>query len=153
MHDGVQSVLCGVPVLLLNAIWRGCGVHVFIADDNEQFAEVLRRIATKEGWEATVCSDGRILSDKVAESHEPVLLIIDINMPEMDGIEVINELRRIRRKMRIRFITGGLDTLALAARMMAKAQGLETGRFIMKPVSGEDFKEILKEEKVLLYGC
>jgi CheY-like chemotaxis protein len=124
---------------------------VYVADDNEDFSRIVVRVAEKEGWTVTTCTDGRILADAVAAESGPALLIIDINMPNMDGIETIEALKSIKRRLRVRFITGGPQSSALAARMIAEARGMESGRFITKPVSVDQLKAILREEAKQLF--
>lgn len=127
-------------------------MRVYIADDNLEFARFLRRVAETEGWTATTCSDGRELASVVSAEEGPALLIVDINMPELDGIEVIDELKTINRRLRVRFITGGEISSALAARMIAEARGMEAGRLLVKPIAVEELTETLRDEARLLYG-
>lgn len=126
-------------------------MRVYIADDNLEFSRFLQRVAKMEGWTTTICSNGRELASEVAAEDGPALLIVDINMPELDGIEVIEELKTINRRLRVRFITGGEISSALAARMIAEARGMEAGRLLMKPIAVETLIEILRAEARLLY--
>lgn len=126
-------------------------MRVYIADDNLEFSRFLCRVAEMEGWTTTSCSNGRELASVVAAGEGPALLIVDINMPELDGIEVIEELKSINRRLRVRFITGGEMSSALAARMIAEARGMEAGRLLMKPIAVEELTEILRAEARLLY--
>ncbi len=126
-------------------------MRIYIADDNLEFARFLRRVAEMEGWTATSCANGRELASAVAAEEGPALLIVDINMPELDGIEVIEELKSINRRLRVRFITGGEFSSAIAARMIAEARGMEAGRLLMKPLAVEELTRILRDEARLLY--
>ena len=126
-------------------------MRLYLADDNEEFSQVVSRVAKSEGWEVTTCPNGAMLAAAVASEDGPALLIVDINMPQVDGIETIEELKLINRRFRIRFITGGSDSYALAARMIAEARGLESGRFITKPVGIDQLKAILREEAQHLF--
>jgi CheY-like chemotaxis protein len=126
-------------------------MRAYIADDNLEFSNFLRRVAEMEGWTTTTCSNGRELATVVAAEGGPALLFIDIHMPELDGIEVIEELKVVKRRLRMRFMTGGDISSALAARMIASARGLEAGRLMMKPIAIEELKEILRAEAELLF--
>ncbi|OYU37419.1 MAG: hypothetical protein CFE33_20940 [Pseudorhodobacter sp. PARRP1] len=126
-------------------------MRVYIADDNLEFARFVRRVAEMEGWEATTCTNGRELAAEVASEEGAALLIVDINMPELDGIEVIEELKAIKRQLRIRFVTGGEITSAVAARMIAKARGMDSGRLLFKPIAVEELKELFRSEARLLF--
>lgn len=125
-------------------------MRLYVADDNVEFSRIVVRVAEQEGWSVTACADGRSLADAVATEDGPALLIVDINMPNMDGIETIEELKSIERRLRIRFVTGGMQSSALAARMIAEARGIEVGRYITKPIGVDQLKTILREEAKLL---
>ena len=127
-------------------------MRLYVADDNEDFSRVVTRVAEAEGWTVTTCCNGALLAEAVAAEEGPALLIVDINMPEVDGIESVERLKSINRRLRIRFITGGLPSSALAARMIAEARGIEAGRFITKPVGVDQLRAILREEAKQLFG-
>lgn len=126
-------------------------MRLYVADDNVEFSQFVSRVAKSEGWSVTTCANGAILAATVASEDGPALMIVDINMPEVDGIEAIEELKSINRRLRIRFITGGSFSTALAAHMIAEARGIESGRFITKPVGIDKLKAILREEAQHLF--
>ncbi|SEK48334.1 response regulator [Pacificibacter marinus] len=124
--------------------------QLYIADDNVEFATLLSTIAKSQGWQAEVFRNGRELIEALKNGSGPAFLVVDINMPVMDGIETIDGLQFIDRPMRVRFITGGADTSLIAATMIATARSFEVGRSLFKPVSRADFTAVLAEESVLL---
>ena len=119
---------------------------IYIADDNASFAQFCADAASIEGWQPQVCGNGMELVSALQQGQEPALVIIDINMPEMDGIEVIEEIRTCPRDLTLRFITGGAESSAVAARMIAKAHGLKTGAVLTKPMSLQRLRNVLVEE-------
>ena len=121
-------------------------VRLYIADDNLEFARFCEGVATRSGWTVSVCGNGAELVDLLKEESGPALLIIDINMPVLDGIEVIDQLHAIPRDLRLRFITGGHDSSALAARMIADARELKVGKYLTKPISVKRLQAVLEEE-------
>jgi CheY-like chemotaxis protein len=127
----------------------GCP-KLFVADDNLDFATFISTTAKRDGWEVATCANGGILIDKLLESHGPALLLIDINMPEMDGIEVIEELTELDRSFRLRFMTGGTIPSIIAAGMIAKARNLSVGQSIFKPLDLKTLKDILHIEREAL---
>ncbi len=120
---------------------------LYIADDNADFAEFVAAVANREGWSPVICVNGQDLVKKVAAGLGPALLIVDINMPEMDGIEAIEGLVDVDRQLRLRFITGGADAPLLAARMIAEARSLSVGRNIFKPLRKGDLISLLEMEE------
>ncbi|MBO9406330.1 response regulator [Shimia sp. R9_1] len=124
----------------------GHKMRLYIADDNADFAEFCSEVAILEGWSVTICQNGVELLAKVREERGPALLLVDIQMPVMDGIEVIQSLNKIDRDLRIRFITGGPSASAHAAQLIAGARALNVGEVLSKPLSLQDLRGVLKTE-------
>jgi len=68
---------------------------ILVADDDPATRELVRRVLEKEGWSVLEAENGRVALDRVAEQN-PVLVMLDLMMPEMDGFEFVAELRRHR---------------------------------------------------------
>lgn len=66
---------------------------VLVAEDDEKQAELVRRYLRHEDHSVLVVSDGRAAIDHV-RSRRPDLLILDVMMPELDGLDVLRTLRR-----------------------------------------------------------
>jgi len=126
--------------------------QLYIADDNTEFASYIAEVSRQQGWAVTVCANGRELLQHVSIGKDPALLLVDINMPEMDGIEAIEGLAQIERVLRVRFMTGGSDTSILAAKLIAKARSLVVGRSLFKPVSKSTLVSVLAQEAGELQG-
>ncbi|WP_341718106.1 response regulator transcription factor [Micromonospora sp. FIMYZ51] len=67
--------------------------QVLVADDDLRQAEVVRRYLTAEGHDAVVVHDGRAALD-TARRLRPDLLVLDVMMPVLDGLQVCQTLRR-----------------------------------------------------------
>jgi CheY-like chemotaxis protein len=128
---------------------------LIIADDNVDLALVFEKVARRSGWNVTLCANGKELVRAAGESSGPRLLLVDVNMPEMDGIEVIGSLPvdPARGPLRLRFITGGHEISAVAAHRIAKGRGLDCGPNLYKPVDLAVFAAMLAEERDLLLGA
>ena len=66
---------------------------VLVAEDDAKQAELVRRYLRHEDYSVLVASDGRAAIDNV-RSRRPDLLILDVMMPEPDGMDVLRTLRR-----------------------------------------------------------
>ena len=66
---------------------------VLVAEDDEKQAELVRRYLRHEDHSVLVVSDGRAAIDHV-RARRPDLLILDVMMPELDGLDVLRTLRR-----------------------------------------------------------
>ena len=67
--------------------------HILVIDDDEFFREVLAQMLKKEGHKVAVSHDGVHALD-LLKRIQPDLIITDILMPNMDGVEFIMELSR-----------------------------------------------------------
>jgi len=67
-------------------------VKLLIADDDPQMVRALRITLAAHGYEVVVASDGAAAVAAAAQTH-PDLIMLDLGMPRLDGIEVIQALR------------------------------------------------------------
>ena len=67
--------------------------RVLVVEDDEDMREVLRRRLEKEGWAVSEAANGREALERVAESR-PELILLDLMMPEMDGFQFLEEVRK-----------------------------------------------------------
>ena len=126
---------------------------LLIADDNVEFSQMVAFVATRRGWICSVYLNGNELISGLSENSGPALLLLDILMPDLDGIETIGRLREANstQELRIRFITGGDHSNATAARLIAAARSFDVGATIYKPVTIAEIDALLAEEGALLY--
>ena len=66
--------------------------HILVIDDELQIQRVLRTILTEKGFRVTTASRGEE-GLTLAATHEPELVILDLGLPDMDGVEVCTRLR------------------------------------------------------------
>ena len=101
---------------------------ILVADDDAQIRDVVRIALTQAGLGVAEAGDGRAALEK-AESLRPDLIILDIGMPEMDGLEVCRALRKTSQ-VPILFLTARADEID-------RVVGLELGAddYVSKPFS------------------
>jgi len=95
---------CRISLLLLGAGrsvciregWPVSGPVVLIVDDDEKIREVLGLYLTKEGFQVEEATDGVEAIRKV-EQAKPAIIVLDIMMPVLDGIEVCRQVRKFSR--------------------------------------------------------
>jgi hypothetical protein len=66
---------------------------ILVVEDDATTREMLRRMLEKEGWGVTEAGNGREALEWVAE-RRPAMILLDLLMPEMDGFEFIEALRK-----------------------------------------------------------
>jgi signal transduction histidine kinase/CheY-like chemotaxis protein len=90
---------------------RGQCCSVLVAEDDELTRRVLRETLEKEGWEVVEAGNGSAALDAVA-ARRPDLILLDLLMPEMDGFEFLEELRREKANRSIPIIVITAKTIA-----------------------------------------
>ena len=66
---------------------------ILVADDEEHIRELATLYLEKEGFQVTTAADGEAVLRAVQE-REPDLIVLDVMMPKMDGLEVCRQLRK-----------------------------------------------------------
>jgi len=105
-------------------------IKILIVDDEPDILEVIEYNLLKEDYQVVRASNGKIGLEK-AIAEKPNLILLDIMMPEMDGIEVCRELRNIREfdNTIIAFLTARNEDFT-------QVQGFDVGAddYITKPI-------------------
>ena len=85
--------------------------RILVADDEESMRFLLREVMTREGYEVVTASNGQEAVDQV-RAQEFDLAILDVKMPQMDGITALREIRAIRPQLTVLMMTafGGTQT-------------------------------------------
>ncbi|HDH99509.1 MAG TPA: response regulator [Firmicutes bacterium] len=106
--------------------------HILVVDDEENMRNALTFLLEAEGYRVTTAESGRRALQKVLE--EPVdLVITDIVMPDMDGLELIDELRRLALEVPVLVITAyGSERM----KQELKRRGI--AGYLSKPFEGEE---------------
>jgi len=114
--------------------------RVLVVEDDEAIADVLRRTLRQEGHEVRSAADG-VEGLAIAEEFVPDLVILDLGLPKLDGVEVLRRLR------------AGSDVpiLILTARseLDDRVEGLDSGAddYLVKPF---ERKELLARMRALI---
>jgi CheY-like chemotaxis protein len=110
---------------------------VLVADDNADILGLVTAVLERSGYEVVTVSDGAQALASV-DKRKPDLAVLDITMPEIDGLEV---LRRLRADTR----TSGLPVVLLSAQAQEAdvERGFATGAsaYLKKPFSPRELTE------------
>jgi two-component system, OmpR family, response regulator MprA len=114
--------------------------RVLVVEDDEEIAQVLQRSLRLEGYEVRVAADGEAALDQSA-AFNPDLVILDLGLPKLDGMEVARRLRS----------ADDVPILMLTARdaLEARVEGLDAGAddYLVKPFERQ---ELLARLRALL---
>lgn len=81
-------------------------VKILIVDDNESFLELLSEFLNDNGYDVACSINGEDAKNKFVE-FKPDLVVTDIVMPDVDGIELLLGLRNINPDIRVIVMSGG----------------------------------------------
>ncbi|RKX89530.1 MAG: response regulator [Spirochaetes bacterium] len=116
------------------------GKRIFIVDDSAVMIMSLKQILDMEGFEVVSAKDGMEALEKIKEGLKPDLIITDVNMPRMGGLDFIKNVRPILKFVPILVLTTESD---IEKRTEAKNMGA-TG-WLVKPVGGEDLLKVINQ--------
>ncbi|MGF1452231.1 MAG: response regulator [Opitutales bacterium] len=115
--------------------------RILIVDDYAQLARILNAFLTHEAHQVTVAENG-VEALKHFEETTFDLVITDLKMPEMDGLELIPRLKSARPSVRIIAITGNKGGNAHDRLLQASSAGADA--VLPKPFSRQEFLEALE---------
>jgi DNA-binding response OmpR family regulator len=84
---------------------KSSSFRILIVDDSESSREILEDLLLQEDYEVKVASNGMEAMD-ILQRHKIDLVITDLKMPGMDGIQVLKESMRINKNIAVIIITG-----------------------------------------------
>jgi len=119
--------------------------HIFVVDDEPDVVELLETVLGLEGYRVTSATEGRVALRRVL-ADPPDLLMLDLMMPDMDGMELLKLLRLDPRGARV-------PVLIVSAKSGQKDQigSLQLGAdaYICKPFAN---KELVAQVRQLIGG-
>lgn len=98
-------------------------IRILLAEDEQAMREYLARALEKSGYEVVSVDRGTDAAPLLEESHFD-LLLTDIVMPEMDGIELARHCAKVSPKTEVMFITGFSGVALRAGQSMPQAKVL-----------------------------
>src|SRR5215469_18046638 len=115
-------------------------MHILVVEDEAEMAGLLTRGLREESYEVSVARDGRTALE-LSAAHAFDLILLDVMVPEMDGLQVARQLRRREAETPVLMLTAR-DSLTDIVR------GLDAGAddYLTKPFS---FRELLSRIRAL----
>ena len=117
--------------------------RLLVVDDEPEFAEFVRKVASASGFEVEVTSDAAAFK-KVYDAFDPTVVALDIVMPEVDGMELVQWLAGRKSTVHLIVVTGYNAKYSELARKLGEARGLRSVTNLAKPVALADLRAALK---------
>ena len=115
---------------------------IMIVDDSATMLLSLRSTLEMNGFQVEAASDGQAAADRLNAGARPDLIITDINMPRMGGLDLI---RHVRGLPRFRFTP--ILTLTTESQTAVRDEGRRLGAtgWLVKPVAGPALVNVIKQ--------
>jgi two-component system alkaline phosphatase synthesis response regulator PhoP len=112
-------------------------VTVMVVDDDRDILELARLVLEDGGYQVIAAASGQAALDRLTQSR-PDLILLDVNMPDMDGYAVCRALRTVEKNVPIVFITGKGDVKDFV-------EGREAGAdsYLVKPISRGHLRSVV----------
>ena len=114
---------------------------ILLIEDNEQNRILMRQILVRKGYDLLEARDG-LTGIEMARAHMPALILLDIQMPVMNGFMVIRELRNDAELRKIKVIA--VTSFAMKG---DREKALQAGfdEYVTKPIDTRTFPALVKQ--------
>jgi CheY-like chemotaxis protein len=117
------------------------GESVLIVEDNEKNMKLVRDVLQASGYTTLGATTGEDAVE-LAQSHEPALVLLDVQLPGIDGLEALRRLRQDE-------LTASIAVLAVTAQAMSgdRERFLEAGfdGYLSKPIDVAELIQVVRE--------
>lgn len=117
---------------------------ILVVDDEELITKSLSKLLSAEGYNTTIVRSGKEAIEKVKE-NDFNLIICDVRIPGLDGIETIKAIRAYLEKSNRKLIPEVLITGYADVDKYERAMDLEVTDYLYKPFDNNEFLRIVKK--------
>jgi len=114
-------------------------------DDELDFLDLIEQVATGVGFQVLTARTTAEFFDQI-ERRRPSLVLLDLKMPGMDGVEVIRNLARLAIDTGVLLVSGMDQRVLVSARQVGESLGLKMLGFLQKPILLEDLEALLQAQ-------
>lgn len=95
--------------------------RILVVEDDTEFQQMVRVALTRAGYEVVAAADGRIGLETLKRERHIDMALLDINMPGMDGLEMLHELRASHPVLPVIMMTASQAPTAVVTAMREQA--------------------------------
>jgi len=118
---------------------------ILVIDDEPELLALLMEVLEDEGYQALSAANGAD-GIRLNELENPDLIVLDLRMPEMDGIETLRQIRKQDDKVKVVILTGyGSPDI------IRDAADLDVSEYLSKPFENEHLLRVIGETLSLNY--
>jgi EAL domain-containing protein (putative c-di-GMP-specific phosphodiesterase class I) len=112
-------------------------------DDDQDLLDIVAAIAAQAGFSVTLTTDPEFF-DEAVRLNDPDVIVLDLQMPKRDGVEVLRSLAQRRVQAGIVLLSGVDERTLGATELFARSSGLRVVSVLQKPFMPEDLLERLR---------
>jgi DNA-binding response OmpR family regulator len=116
--------------------------RIWIVDDDEEMCRAVQLMLSLLNFETRYLLDARLAAQELLDGNHPDLIVLDINMPEVSGVDLLEFLRRREVFKRIPVVM--LSTEA-ADVLVDKTMEMGADAYVTKPVAVEELEEAVQK--------
>jgi CheY-like chemotaxis protein len=120
--------------------------RVMVVDDDPGFGAFVRKVAQGCGYEVLLTRDAGAFQAEYVRG-QPDLIMLDLQMPGIDGVEMLRILADLGCTAPILVMSGFDAKVVDTAHRLGVARGLKMGRVFTKPIRAADLRDILNDFK------
>jgi two-component system response regulator len=110
---------------------------VAIIEDNESDKEMIEQYFCHNDLDVHFIEDGQDALNFLDE-NEPSLIVLDLNLPKINGFEILEKLRKVNKKCIVIILTTSSERSSIS-----KAYDLFANAYIVKPIDSKDYEKLL----------
>lgn len=137
---------------LINCVPISSPPRILVVDDDEDVADFVSTTLNTLGYKCDICTNAATVGNIYSIKH--AVIVLDIFMPQMDGIEVLRFLHESKVNIAIVLMSGKDKSVLHSARELATEWGFSVLGMLEKPFTSEDlgavFSEFAPSEKVFV---
>ncbi|MDL1966192.1 MAG: response regulator, partial [Candidatus Desulfofervidus auxilii] len=120
-------------------------IKIAVVDDEEIVCKRLKKVLEKEGYEVETFLDGETALGKIS-SHQFHLVILDLKLPKLDGLQVLEQIKAVSPETEVIMITayGSIESAIEATKMGAF-------HYITKPIKLDEFRTLVHKAKEKIF--
>lgn len=112
-------------------------IRILICDDDKTICEFMQTLLERDGYEVKTLTDPSLVEEEVRLGGYH-LIVLDLMMPKLDGIEVLRRIRKLDSDIAVVIFTGFPNLESAVASMK-----LDAVDYIKKPFNADEFREVI----------
>ncbi len=114
-------------------------MKILLVDDEERFLVTTQKLLQRQGYDIAIANSGKVCLELLARQEVDVV-VLDVKMPEMDGVETLKTIKQQHPLVEVIMLTGH-------ATVESAVEGLMSGAvdYLIKPMAIEDLIDKVKE--------